>query len=186
MTPYSHHNSGLGYVQHSSSRSDFLKWYALYTRSRCEKKVHQDLERAQIHAFLPLVKEKRQWSDRLKTVALPLLPGYIFVKSDPIDLKRALYCAGVVRVVSFCGKPCEVREEEMTFLEAIVQFGLPAFNTEPCCVGDRVRIVRGALKGWEGHVSRTQNGGNRVVFLVESIGQALSVELGVGEVERMG
>lgn len=185
MTPYSHLNPEQGSLQHSVSHSDSSKWYALYTRSRCEKKVQQDLERVQIHAFLPLVKEKRQWSDRLKTVVLPLLPGYIFVKSAPVDLKRALYCPGVVRVVSFCGKPCEVRDAEITLLEAIVHFGLPAFNTEPCCIGDRVRIVRGALKGWEGNVSHTHSSGNRVVFLVESIGQALSVEVEVGEVERV-
>lgn len=184
MPPDSHLNTEQGI--HPLSHSGSLKWYALYTRSRCEKKVQQDLERIQIHVFLPLVKEKRQWSDRLKTVVLPLLPGYIFIKSDPCDLRRALYCPGVVRIVSFCGKPCEVREAEITLLEAIVQFGLPAFNTEPCCVGDRVRIVRGALKGWEGNVSRTHSGGNRVVFLMESIGQAVTVEVEVGEVERVG
>lgn len=185
MTPYFNPNSEQSNLQHSSSYFDSLKWYALYTRSRCEKKVQQELERAQIHTFLPLVKEKRQWSDRLKTVVIPLLPGYIFVKSYLSDLKRALYCPGVVRVLSFCGKPCQVREAEVTLLETIVQFGLPAFNSEPCCVGDRVRIVRGVLKGWEGHVSRTHSSSNRVVFLVESIGQAVSVEVGVGEVEKI-
>lgn len=169
----------------SSTALDPMKWYALCTRSRCEKKIQLALERAQIQVFLPIVKEKRRWSDRLKTVTLPLLPGYIFVKSAINDLKKTLYCPGVVRVVSFCGKPCEVQESEIRLLETIVHYGLPVCNTEPCGIGDRVRIVRGALKGWEGNVCHTQ-GAHRVVFLVESIGQSVSVEVGIGDVEKLG
>lgn len=41
-------------------------WYALYVRSRAEKKVSQELEHIGIEVFLPLITRVRQWSDRKK------------------------------------------------------------------------------------------------------------------------
>ena len=58
------------------------KWYAIFTKSRSEKKVYERLLDADIEAFLPIVKTVRQWSDRKKTVYLPLIPSYVFVKMD--------------------------------------------------------------------------------------------------------
>ena len=39
-----------------------------------------------IEAFLPLIKTVRQWSDRKKTVVLPLIPSYVFVSLPEKDL----------------------------------------------------------------------------------------------------
>lgn len=50
-------------------------WYAIYTKSRFEKKVHRDLQQSKFQVFLPLVKEIKKWSDRIKTVSVPLLPS---------------------------------------------------------------------------------------------------------------
>jgi transcription antitermination factor NusG len=162
----------------------FSKWYALYTRSRCEKMVFQSLFRAKYHVFLPLIKQKRIWSDRIKTIAMPLLPSYVFVRAMASDLPKMLCFPGVVRFVSFNGKPSEVREKEINLLEAIIANGFPVENFQQCCVGDRVRIVRGPLMGWEGKVSRTQ-GSNKVMFQMESVGQVICVEVGSWELERL-
>jgi len=42
------------------------KWYAVYVKSRQEKKVHQQLEEKELVSFLPLLETLRQWSDRKK------------------------------------------------------------------------------------------------------------------------
>ena len=54
-------------------------WYAIYTKSRNEKKVSSLLAEQDIEHYLPLVKKIRQWSDRRKTVEEPLFSSYIFV-----------------------------------------------------------------------------------------------------------
>ena len=120
----------------------------------------------------------------MKTVAMPLIPGYVFVKTSLPCLRELLYFPGVVRIISCQGKPCEVRESEISLLEMIIAHGFPAEHSIKCCVGDKVRVVRGPLKGWEGKVSRTY-GPNKVMFQFESIGQVISVEVGAGEVERV-
>lgn len=160
------------------------KWYAVYTRSRCEKKIYQDLKKSKLQAFLPLIKEKRVWSDRLKTVLVPLLPSYVFVKLLEQNIHQIYYYPGVVRLVSFEGKPCEIKEEEIGLLEKIIAHDFSVQTTPSCGIGDSVRIVRGPLKGWEGKVETTK-GQSRIVFQIASIWQCISVEVGMEDVERI-
>ena len=47
-------------------------WHALYVRSRAEKKVLAQLEDKGIQAYLPLIAQVKQWSDRRKKVEEPL------------------------------------------------------------------------------------------------------------------
>ncbi|MGB4850302.1 MAG: UpxY family transcription antiterminator [Saprospiraceae bacterium] len=164
-------------------RSDY-HWYAIYTKSRFEKKVHRDLQQSKFQVFLPLIKEIKKWSDRIKTVSVPLLPGYVFVKLDKQNIPKLFYYPGVVRLVSFESKPCEVREEEIRLLEQIIAHGFPVEHAVPCAVGDKVRIIRGPLQGWEGKVE-TKKGQSRIVFQIASILQCISVEVSLGDVERI-
>ena len=52
---------------HKSTQSE-INWYAIYTNSRAEKKVHQNLLLEGYSSFLPLKTTLRQWSDRKKKV----------------------------------------------------------------------------------------------------------------------
>lgn len=169
-----------------TSAPGLANWYALYTRSRFEKKIHADLLKWKLEAFLPLVKEQHLWSDRLKTIQVPLLPSYVFVKGSAAEVRRVTWLDGVVRLVSFEGKPCVIREAEISLLNDIVLHGFKAqcSDAQDCKVGDLVRIVRGPMKGWEGRV-QLRCGQARVVFQIESIRQVISVEVGVGDVERV-
>ncbi|MDZ4749832.1 MAG: UpxY family transcription antiterminator [Saprospiraceae bacterium] len=157
-------------------------WYAIYTRSRFEKKVHRDLEKSNFQVFLPLIKEKKKWSDRIKTVSVPLLPSYVFVKLDRQSIPRLNYYPGVVRLVTFDRKPCEVREEEIQLLEQITTHGMNVQQAMNCEIGDKVRITQGPLKGWEGNVE-AKKGQSRIVFQIASILQCISVEVNMGDVE---
>ncbi len=58
-----------------------LVWYALRTRSRHEKLVHQQLDSRRVEAFLPLVDRRRRWKDRWKTVSFPIFPIHGFALS---------------------------------------------------------------------------------------------------------
>src|SRR6202041_3127416 len=60
-------------------------WYALHTRSRHEKMVAQRLAEWGVTTFLPMVTEVRRWSDRKKSVQLPLLAGYCLPRLLPTE-----------------------------------------------------------------------------------------------------
>ena len=82
-----------------------VRWYALWTRSRHEQVVREQLAQKQIEAFLPTVTKWSRWKDRKKKIDWPLFPGYCFAKFDPAEALAILKCTGVVNIVSVEGKP---------------------------------------------------------------------------------
>jgi transcriptional antiterminator NusG len=66
-----------------------LSWYAVWTRSRAEKAVHDQLAAKGVEAFLPTVPRWSRWKDRRKKVDWPLFPGYCFARFDARDSLRA-------------------------------------------------------------------------------------------------
>ena len=168
----------------SSIRIEDPRWYAIYTKSKFEKKLYRYLNKANYNVYLPLIKEKRRWSDRLKTVEVPLLPSYVFIKIKKKNLPQ-IYCyPGFVRFISFMGQPCELKEKEILFLRKLTENGFKVYKKVVCEVGDQVRIIRGPLKGWEGRVEYTSSN-SRINFFFEGIQQTLSVEVPLSNVCRI-
>src|SRR5438128_10965310 len=86
------------------------QWFAVWTRSRHEMVVRDQLERKRVDAFLPTITRWSRWKDRKKKVDFPLFPGYCFARFDPADALPILKCTGVVNIVSFDGKPAPIPE----------------------------------------------------------------------------
>jgi len=57
-------------------------WYALYVRPRFEKLVHYQLVEKGYETFFPSYIRRRKWSDRVKSLCLPLFPGHVFCRFD--------------------------------------------------------------------------------------------------------
>ncbi len=63
-----------------------MPWFVIYTKSRNEKKVAELLQKNGVEVFCPLVKLKKNWSDRKKIVErLKKGPSYIkqYIKKLP-------------------------------------------------------------------------------------------------------
>ena len=60
------------------------KWIAVYTKSRHEQIVVNELNKKSIEAYCPMFKERRQWSDRKKWVHFHLIRSYVYAN---IELK---------------------------------------------------------------------------------------------------
>jgi transcription antitermination factor NusG len=153
------------------------KWYALYTRSRAEKKVKDDLISRGIEVYLPLKKELRKWSDRKKMVEVPLINSYIFVFIDPAKRKDVFAVNGIVGFVGDMGRPAVISEREMDNMKRAVEskadFEIKqgVFN-----VGQMVRIVSGPMSGVEGQIIDIK--GNKKIYVsVAPIGFTLVVNL---------
>ena len=58
-------------------------WFAIWTRSRHEQMVREQLERKKIDAFLPTITRWSRWKDRKKKIDWPLFPGYCFARFNP-------------------------------------------------------------------------------------------------------
>src|SRR4051812_17286895 len=96
-----------------SSSPDKLPWFAVWTRSRHEQVVREQLAGKQIESFLPTMPSWRRWKDRKKKIDWPLFPGYCFARFDPASPLPVLRCTGVVSIVSFAGHPAPIPEIEL-------------------------------------------------------------------------
>ena len=152
------------------------KWYAIYLRSRYEKKVYEDLGKKEVETFLPLIEEVHIWSDRKKKVMEPLFRGYIFVKTDLRDKETILMTNGVVRFVGINYKPSSIPESQIEWLRQIVDKSRDVQREKYLEVGERVRVIAGPLIGVEGIVHRI-HGISRVVVSIAAIEQSVSVQV---------
>ena len=103
----------------STKKEGEKNWYAVFTKPRSEKKVYQRMVDQDIEAFLPLVKTIRQWSDRKKTLEIPLISSYVFVHMEEKDLYRTLPIQGTVNVLKHLGKPAKIRAVEIDNLRIL-------------------------------------------------------------------
>jgi transcription antitermination factor NusG len=158
------------------------QWFALWTRSRHEQVVREQLQQKHIEAFLPTVTRWSRWKDRKKKIDWPLFPGYCFARFNPRDARLpVLKCTGVVSIISFEGEPAAIPEHEIDGIRMLVESDLAY---DPCPMireGMMVEVIHGPLKGVTGRLVR-KNEKARLVLSVDLIGQAVSVEVDAADV----
>ncbi|SKA48278.1 Transcription antitermination factor NusG [Chitinophaga eiseniae] len=124
-------------------------WYLIYTRSRQEKKVAEQLSRCSIENYLPLKKERHKWKDRFKTLELPLFPSYVFVYlEDPLQYTISTQVEGLCHYVKFNNKIASVSQQEIDNIRLLTVAG---FGLEVCYdhirPGEKYLLQEGPLNG---------------------------------------
>ena len=156
-------------------------WFAVWTRSRHEAAVLEQLLGKGIEAFLPTLPKWSRWKDRKKRVDWPLFPGYCFARIDPSSSLQVVSCSGVVTLVSFEGKPAPIPAAEIEAIRTLVHSDL---QYDPCPLipeGAKVEVIAGPLRGVVGRLVR-KGAHARLVIAVDLIGQGVSVEVDAADV----
>jgi transcription antitermination factor NusG len=153
------------------------KWYAIYTNPRAEKLVYQRLLEEEIETFLPLQKTFRIWSDRKKLIEKPLLPSYLFVNTTPKHFPQLYKIKGIVKLVSFEGKPVSIPKNQIDNLRLLVNSDANIeVTSENFDQGDNVEVISGSLIGLTGELIRIGSK-NRVVIRIDRLDQNLVVKI---------
>jgi transcription termination/antitermination protein NusG len=159
-------------------------WYALHTRPRHERLVVARLHERGVETFLPVVTEVHKWSDRKKSVQLPLFSCYAFAKFIPNRTQRlnVLRVSGVLGLVGSQGEGAPIPDGQIDAVRSVLESALP-WSAHPFLkIGQRVRIRSGALDGVEG-ILVSRNGSSRLVISVDAIQRSLSVQVEGYQVE---
>ena len=163
---------------------EMKNWYALYTRSRWEKKVAELLTRKQVENYCPLNRVQRQWSDRRKIVMEPLFRSYVFVHMTEAEQLTARSVDGVINLVYWQGKPAIIRDTEIEvirhFLNDYEQVKLEKTEVN---LEDKVRVTHGPLMLMEGKVVEVKHKTVRV--LLPSLGYAMIAEIDKTNIEKV-
>jgi transcription antitermination factor NusG len=161
-------------------------WYAVYTKPRSEKRVADLLTQQGIQNYLPMMKSIRQWSDRVKTVEIPLFTSYIFVYIDEKEYLAAIKVPGIVRFITFEKKRIIVPDYQIEAIRKYVETGEELIvNESDYTIGKRVMVTRGGMKGLQGRLVQVL-GKQRVKVEIESIQQSLFLQIPLGSLEIIG
>jgi len=159
------------------------EWFALYTRSRFEKKMLIELTDRRIETFLPMREILSRWKDRKKKIWIPLFPGYIFVNqvNTAENRIRILNIPGAVRFVGLEGRAQPIPDEQIQNVRKFLESSIAVDPYPYMRVGSRVEVIAGPLKGLRGILVK-KRGRFRFVIQVDLIRQAVSVEIDASDV----
>jgi transcription antitermination factor NusG len=126
--------------------------------------------------FFPVYRTWRRWSDRQKSIELPLLPGYVFCRAQFRDRLPLLTIPGVIHLVSLGNVPVPMDDAELASLKAAAQYGRGAQPVPFLEIGQRVRVERGPLAGCEGILVEFRDR-QRLVLSSSLLHRAMAVEI---------
>jgi transcriptional antiterminator NusG len=164
--------------QPTVDNEQYKRWYALHTRSRFEQKVHDQLCRKSIETFLPRIEVWSRRKDRRKKILVPMLPGYIFVRSqlEVEEYYHIIKTIGVVRMVALKGKPLPANDVEISSLMILDGTNRTVQNRSYMAKGNQVMIMDGPLKGLIGIYLR-HKAKNKVVVSLDLLQRSLEIEI---------
>lgn len=171
-------------------------WFVIQTYSGYERKVKEDLlERAELYNMsdkilrveIPTETIRTEVNGKMKDVEENLFPGYVLVEMNMTD-EAWFIVRNTPNVTGFVGshgnrsKPTPLFEEEIQ--EILVGMGqaVREVNFE-LFVGKRVRIVDGALAGFEAPITKIN--GDKLTLTVDMFGNETPVELDMHQIEEI-
>ena len=120
-----------------------MKWFAIKTKAKNEFKARDFFSSFDIESYVPFFKTKRVWSDRIKKINTPAMPGYAFFKLNKLDynlINLNPYTKSVVRDTN--GMPAVITENEISILKSHIngEGGNNGFFN--CNIGEKVVLFR--------------------------------------------
>jgi len=152
-------------------------WFGIRVRSRCEVRAYDDLCLRGFEAFLPLRSVRRRWSDRVKTLQVPMFGGYLFCRFALPDRLKVLNAAGVAQIVGIGNTPVPISEAEIRSVQTLVTSKVACTPWPYLQAGQRVSIDCGPLAGVEGVIIRAEDGKSRVVVSVTMLLRSIAAEI---------
>ena len=167
------------------------KWYVVHTYSGYENKVKTDLEKTiknrELEDFfedivVPMEEQVEIKDAKRKTNLRKVFPGYVLIKM--IVTEESWYVVRNTRgVTGFVGagtEPTPLTDEEirnMGFEEVPVNIDYT--------INDNVKILNGALEGFEGVVKNIDKEKNKVTVLVSMFGRETAVEFDLTQIQKI-
>ena len=149
-------------------------WHLLHTKSRQEKVVAADLAAMGIAYYLPLVRQVRYYGRRKAKVALPLFPGYVFLRGSLDHVYAADRTKRVANIITVNAQEqldWELRNLHLALSKDAALMPFPFLKK-----GVRVEVRSGPFRGLQG-VIEGRAAENRLVLQVDMLGRAVSLEI---------
>ena len=157
------------------------RWVAALVQMNCEKKVAAKLDKMGIANYVPVQQEEHQWSDRKKKIDRVVIPMIIFVRLTKDEEDKFRRLPFIIKLLTYPGArelATPIPDEQIEKLKFLLHNADAKVSiVENLKVGDRVRLVRGPMKGLEGELSYIEENKPIVAIRIDGLGYAcVSVE----------
>jgi transcription antitermination factor NusG len=156
------------------------QWFVVWTQSHAERSVCDQLVAKGFHAFLPTVRSWSRQRGARKMIALPMFPGYAFIRHalDKHSHVEVLKTRGVVRVLGDgWERLAAVPDDEVDAIRRVSESDLPVFPHAYMREGQWVRITAGPLQGMEGVLVQAKPNKGLLVVSVDLLRRSVAVEV---------
>ena len=152
------------------------RWVAALVQMNCEKKVATKLDKLGIENYVAIQTEEHQWSDRKKKINRVVIPMVVFIRlvKDEEDKFRRL--SFILKFITYPGSKelaTPIPDEQIDKLKFLLHNADTKVSiVENLKVGDKVRLVRGPMKGLEGELSYIEENKPIVAIRIDGLGYA--------------
>ncbi len=156
------------------------RWHALWTRSHCERLVHDQLAAKGFHPFLPTIASWSTRAGRQHQIGIPMFDSYLFLhgvvdKNAYIEVRKS---RGLVTILGQrWDRLATIPDHEIAAIQRLVGAGLPVVSHPYLREGRRVRVVRGPLTGAEGILLEVKPSKGRLVLSVDLLQRSVAAEV---------
>jgi transcription antitermination factor NusG len=157
-------------------------WWVVHTKSRNEKALAWQMQRAGISYFLPMTKKVTKSKGRTTRSILPLFTGYMFFCGNEDDRLVVLQTNRIANLIEVTEQEAFLRD--LSPIELLIKEGE---NIQPHVyikAGQKCRVTAGPLLGTEG-IAEISTESTKLILQVDMLGQATSVEIATDMIEMI-
>ncbi len=163
------------------------KWFAVYTRFKCEKMAFRQMARKGIAVYLPLQQHTRKYNRKIRVVELPLISCYLFVKITKAQYVQVLETENVQGFVRFAQNLISIPDHEIDLMKRILGETWEVNAEKTTFVkGDEVEIAVGNLTGMKGTLVEADDEKTQVLVELERLGYTLRISVDKSILQKTG
>lgn len=162
--------------QSNATHINSLKWFVLVVKAKREKQVAEILERHNFEIYCPVKKEVRQWSDRKKTIEVPVFDNYVFVRLKESERDSVFITSYIKKYMYWLGKPAVVRDVEIDVIkEWMANESICTVKSSQLQKGKLITIEKGAFKNKKAIIQQVRR--NELKLVLNGLGIVLSAKI---------
>jgi len=158
------------------------KWYAVYTKPHCEKKVADLLTRKGIENYYPQNKVLNHGIDRRKIIHTPLISSFVFVRISLEEFTIVRHTNGIINFIFWLNKPAIIKDKEIENIKRFLsEHGFVKLEKVDVHFNDVVKINSVPLVEQEGKVVSINS--KIIKIILPSLGYIMCAEVDTANVK---
>ncbi|MEM1108235.1 MAG: transcription termination/antitermination NusG family protein [Planctomycetota bacterium] len=156
------------------------RWFVLHTRYQQEAAVTAQLDAEGAECFLPMVPRPGTPKAGVKKPSAVLFPGYVFLfglREQAFNADRNDRLVNIIEVADQV-----LIDRELNQIHYALECGAEFLSQPEFAVGTRVQVTSGPMIGLIGFIEQCR-APRKIVLQVQTLGQAVGVEIDEAEVE---